>query len=351
MLASAARQSGLMPLVIDHYADQDTCMLAEAVFKVDQLNQYNLETGLEYFISRYPVPRAIYGSGLEQAPECIDILARRFELLGNDYTTFRRVQNKRHFFALLAELKIPYPEVVFDRPPTCEGWLIKPQQGGGGAGIRRFTGQSDIEAAVYWQKMIPGVSGSALFLANRKRARIIGYNTQWNVCSGPDSEFVFAGIINKSPLSPSEELYVFEWIQALVRVYALIGLNTLDFIVQDGQVFALELNPRPSASMQLYSDGILSQHIETCRGQLDMPSHRVTGCCGYQLVFADKTLQIPENIEWPKQCMDLPATGVIIRKGQPICSMMAREKRPEQVFKKLKATQQILVNQLKIGHG
>ncbi|MGR9114569.1 MAG: ATP-grasp domain-containing protein [Gammaproteobacteria bacterium] len=349
MLAQAARQAGFIPLVIDLYADQDTFILAEAVFRVDAFNEQNLKAAIAYFNRRYPVSRAVYGSGLERSPECVKVLGQHFVLLGNDYATFRKIQNKRHFFALLTKLSIPHPEVAFDPPRKQSGWLVKPWQGNGGIGIRRFTGRTLTETAVYWQKMINGTSGSVLFLADGLRAQVIGCNTQWNSTIHSDDEFVFAGIVNESPLSVNGEQCLYGWIQRLVRAYRLKGLNTLDFMAQGDRIFVLEINPRPSASMQLYDNGILMRHVMACFGRFEHFVNQASDYCGYLIIYADISLKIPDCFQWPEGCMDLPGSGLIIRKGDPICSMIAREKSPQSVYHKLTATQQIIVKQLKEG--
>ena len=351
MLALAARQSGLIPLVIDLYADQDTRAISEAVCQVDALDEQSLRAALDDILGRFLVTLAIYGSGLESSPGCVEILEQTFELLGNDYATFLKVQNKRLFFELLSRFGVPFPEVVYGRPRSRADWLIKPFQGEGGAGISCFAGQPVIGKAVYWQKAIEGISGSALFLANGQGgARLIGFNTQW--CSGtePDSEFIFAGIINNSPLSLEQEQRVGKWIQVLIGAYALKGLNTLDFIVQDDKVFVLEINPRPSASLQLYGSDLLLMHIDACYGRLERTFVSVPGFCGFQIVYADATLRISEHFQWPEECADLPAPGLIIRKGRPICSIIARDKSLQRVYEKLMKTQQIIVNQIQEGH-
>ncbi|PKM12075.1 MAG: ATP-dependent carboxylate-amine ligase [Gammaproteobacteria bacterium HGW-Gammaproteobacteria-3] len=350
LLAQAARQSGLIPLVVDLYGDLDTRSFAEAVLQVKALNLQNLKAAIGYFKDRYAFARAIYGSGLERVPECVKFLEQQFDLVGNDAATFRLILDKANFFALLARLGIPYPEVTFSLPQKPGRWLVKPLQGEGGVGIRRFAGLLPDDNAVYWQKMLRGISGSVLFLADGRSFQVLGFNTQASITLDSQNEFVFAGIINKSPLSREQEQRVSRWLDVLVCRYGLKGLNTLDFIVQGEAVFVLEINPRPSASMQLYDGDMLRRHEQACRGRLEHTGSRSEGYCGYRLVYADRDWQIPESLPWPESCVDLPAPGLVIGKGQPICSMIARAESPRQVFERLRATEQIIVNYLKAGH-
>ncbi|MGR9051121.1 MAG: ATP-grasp domain-containing protein, partial [Gammaproteobacteria bacterium] len=138
MLAEAARAIGLKPLVVDCYGDIDTRTFAESVIQVDALDVDSLEAAAVAFKNRFPVEYALYGSGLETVPECIDRLAAHFRVLGNAYRTLLSVQNKALFFETLSKFKIPHPEVSMIEPSTREGWLVKPPRGEGGIGIYRF---------------------------------------------------------------------------------------------------------------------------------------------------------------------------------------------------------------------
>lgn len=350
MLAEAAKRAGLTPLVVDLYADLDTRAIAEAVVRIDAMTGCNVERAVDVLTKRYPVTRALYGSGLEAAPECVEILSGACALLGNDASTLANIQNKRRFFDTLARHGMAYPRVAFDPPEQPGGWLLKPFRGTGGLGIRRYCGQILDTTAVYWQEMIEGVSGSVLFLADGRQAGIIGYNTQWQVRLDSEHEFVFAGVINQSPLSLMDERRVAGWVLRLVRDYGLKGLGSLDFVVRCDEVFVLEINPRPPASLQLYSYDWLSRHIEACSGHLEVPRAAVEGYCGYRIVFAAKTVQIPAHFQWPENCRDLPAPLQIIRKGRPICSMIASGQSPRQLEKKLRATERIIVNPIEKGY-
>ena len=135
-----------------------------------------------------------------------------------------------------------------------------------------------------------------------------------------------------------------DWLKKLVPVFALKGLNSLDFIQAGDQSFVLEINPRPSASMQLYDADLLSRHIKASQGELtDYRLHH--GYTGYQIVYAEQDVLIPEAFAWPAWCMDLPECGGICRTGQPICSIIAHQKRAQSVMNEL------LIKQLNLIKG
>ena len=124
------------------------------------------------------------------------------------------------------------------------------------------------------------------------------------------------------------------WLKELVPVFTLQGLNSLDFIQAGDKSFVLEINPRPSASMQLYDADLLTGHIKASLGELrDYGSHE--GFTGYQIVHAKQDVIISDGFEWPSWCMDIPGSGTTCRTGQPICSIIAHQSEAQSVINEL----------------
>ncbi|MDO9103492.1 MAG: ATP-grasp domain-containing protein [Methylovulum sp.] len=345
MLAQAASIAGLKPLVIDLFADLDTQRYAEACQQVSSLAIAQLAVAIDFFVKRYAVVHVIYGSGFEYYPESLYYLDSRLTLLGNTPDTFVRLQDKVDFFSALSALDIPYPEVAFTAPGRADNWLVKPVQGQGGVGIKRYHHDCP-EVPVYWQQYQPGSPQSVLFLADGQAAQTIGFNTQWTVGNSVDEAFIFSGIINSSRLTNGQRALISGWLAVLVTVFDLKGLNSLDFI-QDGKgIYVLEINPRLSASMQLYADGLLARHIRASLGDISGSYAAQNGYVGYQIIYAERDITIPEAFAWPRYGMDLPAAGVICRKERPICSIIARHNTPRHVFRLLQRKQHSLLKQL-----
>ena len=349
MLAQAAGAAGLKPLVIDLYADLDMQSYAQDFKKIPSLAEEHLAPSVDYFIKRYAVSAVIYGSGFEYYPESLHYLAGRLQVLGNTPDVFIRLHDKPAFFLGLDQLNISYPDVCF-KPPEDEGhWLLKPMQGQGGVGIQRYRFEEPVELPVYWQKYQEGEQHSVLFLADGQQVQVIGFNSQWAVNLGLNREFMFSGIINHCDLPAAQQERVTGWLKELVPAFGLKGLNSLDFIQVGDKIFALEINPRPSASMQLYDADLLNRHIKASLGELtDGPL--LSGYTGYQIVYAGQDVMIPDGFAWPDGCMDLPDSGVMCRKGQPICSIIAHQKRADSVMDAL-LTQQLNLQKGLHPHG
>lgn len=327
MLAQAAWLEGFDVLVVDCFADLDTRKFAKKVIRVHSLSIENLTFALEQFKS-FEIAGVVYGSGFENHVESLYFLEKHFVLIGNSAAVFERVQDKREFFKALDVLKIPYPQTHFSFPKNETNWLTKPLAGQGGVGI------NSQQTNIYWQQFCGGQSGSVLFL----NSEIIGFNTQWT-----HGNFLFAGISNHSDLNNSQKKQLALWVEKLILYFNLRGLNSLDFIHNENEIFVLEINPRPSASMQLYDLPFFSLHIgltNSITAQRDFSA--------YQIIYAPHSFIIPKNFNWLKNCHDVPQSGVIIRKDSPICSMIARGMQPEAVLRILEINVKKLEGNLKM---
>ena len=343
MLAQAAQREGFEVLVIDCFTDVDTVRYAKKVVRVDTLSIANLTVALTE-LGNYEITSAVYGSGFETCIESLYFLESRFKIAGNSAAVFECVQNKCAFFAALDMLEIPYPETCFELPATQKTWLSKPLNGQGGVGINSQT------TDIYWQRFCEGQAGSVLFLADGENPTIIGFNTQWT-----HDDFLFLGVSNHSDLTDYQKSRIHSWLQKLVQYFDLRGLNSLDFMQTENEIFVLEINPRPSASMQLYDLALFAAHIKanlpnppSKRGAFCSPLKKGGGggfSC-YQIIYAPQTIIIPKNFNWSEDSQDLPQSGVIIHKNQPICSMIARGDQPDAILKKLKINAQQLEEDL-----
>jgi uncharacterized protein len=351
MLAQAAKNAGVKPLVIDLYADLDMQDAAEDFRQVTSLAEHDLTPAVDYFIERYTVAHVICGSGFECYPESLYYLDSRLIMLGNAPDVFARQLDKPAFFSALDRLNILYPEVVFSAPGSTDNWLLKPMQGQGGIGIKHYDAADDeATAPVYWQRFQAGTPYSALFLADGRQAQIVGFNRQWSVRLSGTQGFVFSGVINNADLPDEYKAEITHWLQQMVPEFGLKGLNSLDFIHADHSNYVLEINPRPSASMQLYDRDLLSRHIQVCTESVEAisiaQSRERSFQTGYQVVYAENDVIIPDHFEWPEWCMDLSKPGNMYRAGQPICSIIAHQNNLQSVVEQLLTKQQLIINKL-----
>jgi methenyltetrahydromethanopterin cyclohydrolase len=340
-LTTLAIANGFKALVIDCYGDCDTKTQAFAYQHVNSLAIEHLSPAITYFRQRYSVKQCIYGSGFENFTPSLYYLASQFILFGNSPDTFKKVQDKRYFFSLLTRLQISHPKTQFTAPDNSYNWLIKPLINYGGVGIS-YCQHSQAISNSYWQVMQTGAAYSLLFLSDGQIITVIGFNHQWTINLGCEQAFIFAGIINSTDLSDKHKNTVINWLEKLAAELALTGLNSVDFICDGNNCYLLEINPRLSASVQLYSASLFMAH---CTNNLSyyQASPLIKG---YQIVYAPRDLIIKANVNWASYCVDIPAAGTRCRKGQPICSIIASGTQSHAVLQQLQQQQQFIFSQL-----
>lgn len=326
-LSRSLRRGGWTPSAIDGFGDMDTQDCCSAYQVVPFSDSGFDAAALRSAIDRASADIAIYGGGLDSQPDAIEYLARRHTLIGNTAATVRLAKTPRPYFELLAKLGIPFPETCFDPPPAPNDWLLKHGHSEGGTGVGMASEQAPPRPDRYFQRRLPGPPMSALFLADGAEFRIIGFNTQWTAAD-TSRPFRFAGAINRAALNDAQRDTVRDIVRRLVPALELRGLNSLDFMADSrGEIRALEVNPRPSATMALYDDdfpaGLAQIHIDACRGALPKgltPTHPVRA---FQILYAPHDAAPVATLEWPPWCRDLPGPGFRIGKGAPLCTITA----------------------------
>lgn len=344
-LAELAAQSGFAPIALDVFGDRDTRMLASQWFPVGaaaglKFEPARLLDALSRIARSTDVAGWVAGSGFEAQLELLSAAAGRLPLLGNAPSTVERVRTPASFFPLLEALRIAHPETRREPPPSADGWLVKNAHSCGGWQVRPADGLVVAEAGGgrYLQRFVAGTPMSVLFLANRERARIIGFARQIVRPIGR-CPFVFHGGVG--PVDPPAQCRVtlVAAIDALVGALCLVGLNGIDFILTpDGSALVLELNPRPTASITLFpnatADGLLRAHVEACRtGALPEAPRMVSRVRGYETVFALAAGRIGQGLaDWMSAtgwCRDLPAAGTRYALADPVCTVSVSAESPE----------------------
>src|SRR5256885_1802707 len=120
------------------------------------------------------------------------------------------------------------------------------------------VGSAPVPRGSYLQQRIAGVAGSIVFAADGRRAvplglsRILGGESAF----GADG-FRYCGSILGSagdPQFPADERLLERatlLAQSITRAFGLVGVNGADFIARGGVPYAIEVNPRFTAAMEL----------------------------------------------------------------------------------------------------
>jgi uncharacterized protein len=333
-LALAAVRAGYCAIVVDLFGDVDTRRLAAASATVpgDLDGGFDAAALIETAQRLAPAARMsgglVYGSGLESRPELVKELARGRSLWGNSSQVLRAVKEPASFFGLLDRLGLPHPEIRTEAPGDLSNWLVKGIGGAGGGHVRFLEHNAVmVEGPHYFQRRVAGRPVSGLFLANGRTAVMLGWSEQWPA-PAPSHPFRFGGAVQPALLPEGVTRPILAALGRLAGELGLVGLNSLDLMVEEGGAFnLLEVNPRPGASLDVF-DGegggaLFGRHVEACWGRLT-PGWRSPGhATAMSVVYADRALEVPHDTPWPDWLADRPAPGARIEPGAPVCTVMA----------------------------
>lgn len=319
--AAAAAQAGYKPAAFDIFNDAGTRCFCSVSAQV-KYGPYGFDADeLMGRLDSLPPSRVVYGSGLEAQPELLRQITRRHSLLGNPPEVAALAKNPVRFAALLAQLGVTAPETTLQPPADTTGWLVKRAGGSGGVHIRRGGLARPGE---YYQREIAGLPVSILFLACGESVRVAGCNEQW---TAPESGFpyCYGGAVSHAELPAWAAAQMEAAARKVSAGLGLRGLNSMDFILSEQGLYALEINPRLSATLALYdAPALFRQHVQTCEGGMSADvGAPPTLPRAHKILFAARTLDIADGFNWPEWALDIPAPGSRILPGQPVCSVLA----------------------------
>lgn len=330
-LAQSATQAGHTVWVADCFGDIDTQETANRWLKLPAFSILNSDDLLEQLCNFVDGHKCllICGSGIEIFYPILPQLPENIHYFGNSSNTIEKIKSPSIFFSILAQHQLPYPATQYTQPnkSKSEAWLFKESSGLGGTHITS-SNKSPKNKQGYFQQRISGESGSILFLADKDKTQSLLINKQI-VTNNQTSPFQLAAIETPLEVSKNHRDQLFEAIDIITKETALVGLNSLDFIIDDNnQLFILEVNPRPSASSELVNDELLFQHhLQACQGKqtFDMPITANINHAGLYYLYAPHTLTIPHKMNWPKHSYDIPQQGTTINADQPICTIIVAD--------------------------
>jgi predicted ATP-grasp superfamily ATP-dependent carboligase len=339
-------------LAIDYFADADLLALRDRI----ALEALSVSRDLGMRRSLLTLHRAalerdwqalIYAGGLENRPALLARLERRGAVLGNAAAVVQRVRDPRLLFPFLRRAGIPHPwtdaGVPGPAPPRGARFLHKTVRSGGGGRVRPARPRAARQRGAYLQEFVAGPVMSAAFVADGRRAVLLGISEQmagWKALGGAGFRY---GGNTAGPADAWLERATVDRLAGAAGVLAgrfgLRGLNGFDFVLAKDGPRLIEINPRYTASMELIEERIglnlFDVHLGALEGALPKaPLERGHGRGGER--FLAKGILYAER---PARgaglapllalgCRDVPADGESIAPGQPICTVIASGRSP-----------------------
>ncbi|HET9740941.1 MAG TPA: ATP-grasp domain-containing protein [Solirubrobacteraceae bacterium] len=274
----------------------------------------------------------VYGASLENHPALVARLAERHALLGNPSSTVRAVRDPAQLGAALGDL--PYPRTTVTAPSSGR-WLRKPLRGGGGIRVRAWRGGA-VPAGTFLQERIDGIACSAAAVGDGKDAVVLGLTEQLvgRRAFGVRGHRWCGNLV--PPRMPAGELLAqaSAICSCLASAFALRGLFGVDFMWDGERAWTVEVNPRPTASLEAidaaHGVGVFDAHLRGCAGELPRVDAERSGAAGKAVLFATEDVVVGDSVHWLERGVrDVPHPGERIAAGRPICTVVTTAATPE----------------------
>jgi predicted ATP-grasp superfamily ATP-dependent carboligase len=357
-LAGAARRAGFRPLAADFFDDLDTrgycagnCLIEGGLDR--GFTGETLIPALNALAEGEAPCGFVYGAGFEDRPELLELVARRFTILGNPPDVVRRVKDPARLAELCAGLNIPHPRISMEMPADPRHWLVKSAGGAGGSHIAPAAASGAAGDKIYFQRIALGVPVSILFVADGAKARVVGLSRQW-VAPAPGEPFRFGGSLRPAGLSRELDGLLRRAAKAITAACGLRGLNSIDFLVEGGEYTLIEINPRPGATLDIFEDrggALFRAHVESCRDRLPARWLAVGDAAAAGIAYARHQIPSMPEFDWPGWTADRQKAHSEVRAHDPLCTIVARAAKPARARALLETRTNWILGQLEQVHN
>ncbi|MEX2316684.1 MAG: ATP-grasp domain-containing protein [Pirellulales bacterium] len=276
--AASAVRAGFQPVTADLFADLDLRRIATAT----RISPY--PAGFLDWLRALEPPAWMYTGALENHPELVDQMAWIAPLWGNPGDVLHEVRSPWILADALRESGFLFPETrpVPDGLPHDGSWLVKTYRGASGSGVSALVaGAPETSISRCYQQRVAGTPCAGVFVANGESATLLGLTRQ---LVGEDwlraREFQYAG--SMGPYWVAEAAFCEMWRigHELASRFSLMGLFGVDFIINEENVWTLEVNPRYTASVEIIERATgttsIATHATACRGTEPWPWNRIS---------------------------------------------------------------------------
>lgn len=343
--ANSAMRAGLRPICADCFADEDLRAVAGI------LPVKNYPDDLPRLVGDLPGSPWMYTGALENHPRIIAKINAQRPLWGNSAEVVEKIRDPFGLTETVRTAGLPAADLrPSSSPPATDGsWMLKPVHGSGGRGIQIWVKSAarspTLDEPHYFQKRRAGRSLSALFVASDVDCRLVGVARQ--LIGNPELHappFAFCGAIAPIDPGPTLRKTIRQHGNLLARTYRLRGLFGIDFVCSGHELWLMEVNPRYTATVELFEhafgSSLIKAHWQACDNTVgSTPPHsafpvRVDRLIAKTILYAERNHVFPAAIQQfgttPQadspalpRIADIPAPGTRIPTGHPICTLFA----------------------------
>ena len=342
-LASSCQRAGWDAHAADRFGDADLRVIAASYRPLPAI----LEAAGDPFPELAGVP-FLFTGGLENAPDFLERLAGSRPSAAASPAAVRAVRDLSRLAAEAARagLRVPESHATPCGLPVDGSFLVKPRASVGGQSIARWHGGAEPARPSLWQRVHPGTPhGVSLVLADRQPPQLIGVCRSLRCLAATATPgWAYAGSVTVPP--PAWVDRIIALAGRLASQHGLRGAVGIDCIEEaSGRVVVLEVNPRPTASMELHERAqglcIASSHLAACG--IHPPSlspeqkPAVAAASSKAILYASEALAITPQVgatlaglaaAWSPQqdvaaIADLPSADSQIAAGGPLVTVFA----------------------------
>ena len=270
----------------------------------------------------------------------------------------RNIEDKYRFYKKIKdEFPTPMTFSVSDMDEALEikenhediQFILKPVQGSGGYDINLLDNESSIQfndGKYLLQEYVTGVNVSSSVLCSKDDAKCV-VNTRLLTENdfGIENSFIYIGNIlpltfesimaDVNDIDHVNEM-MSETSEKLARKFNLLGSVGVDYILNENGLYVIEINPRIQGTFECVEKSLginmLDAHIRACLGEIiDIPQP--------QRYAYKKIIYSPVKMKYEKinldNIYDLPHTGSITEKSEPLLTIIDADKSFERLCEKV----------------
>jgi len=332
--AESAARAGYEVVAVDGFGDLDLRARAHSVHVARSGGRFSVRAAVAA-ARGLDADVVCYVGSFENHARAVGALAAGRVLWGNRPAVLAAVRDPVRLARALRARGLPTPavRVTAPRAGTARRWLVKPRASGGGSGVAPWRG-GPLPRGSYVQQRVTGVPGSIVFAADGQSAVPLGVS---RALAG-DARFgdVAGGFryCGSMLVGPEEPLFgrACRLAATVTAAFGLVGVNGIDFVARRAVPYAVEVNPRYCASMELVERArgisIFDVHARACAGELPDLEHTrpAADVVGKAIVYAREDVVPEGTARWlaDDDVRDVPAPGEGIARGHPICTVFAR---------------------------
>ncbi len=369
-----AIRQGFEVIAVDLCADRDLISQCKKHYRLDDPNWPDALNEL------HPGVPLLLTGGMEHRTQWVDrchMIANRCGPHGKQLSSTRSLDNWEKW---ATTSKLGWPVTICEIQDSTilqdrfagGDWLLKPFHGAGGIGIIDLTDAVPLSVQllkklnkVYIQKRLPGVTVGITFLSSEFGSTLAGATAAWPPDSKPPtSHYIYRGSWGPIPLTDEQIDKLQGFADVVGRESGLRGLWQADFLVHEGLLSLLEINPRWSASMDILDicldlrlvkmhyecicSSVSRTTFEQFAGERCKQAKESIEMLGKLIVYARNGFAVTQTqsdhwwanrwkcdmqaIRDERQFADIPFAGTTVAKGDPILTVLTSGQSHESIL-------------------